>query len=331
MTALAGAVSWLLLFTPPASRAADTNANPGSSPDLPRPAGLFVHDPSTIVKHGLEYWFFSTGNGIVSRHSSDLRHWQAGPTVFTNIPDWTTNVARGFRGHFWAPDLMFFKDRYLLYYSVSRFGTNTSAIGLATNPTLDPADPRYRWTDDGMVIQTRGGDPFNAIDPAVTLDTSGNLWLVFGSFWSGIKLIQLDPATGKRFAPDSPVYSLAYHDMIEAACVYPHGGFYYLFVNWGQCCRGVKSTYHIRVGRSPLITGPYLDKDGVDMLHDGGSLFLDTRDQYIGPGHAGIYSEAGTHWFSYHYYDGSRQGAPTLGVGQLQWAKDGWPRFVPAE
>ena len=206
-------------------------------------------------------------------------------------------------------------------------GKNTSAIGLATNPTLDPNDPNYHWTDQGIVVQSRATNDFNTIDPAVCEDTQGGLWLAFGSFWTGIKLIELNPATGRTVAPDSPMYSLAHKDKIEASYIYPHEGYYYLFVNWGQCCQGVRSTYNIRVGRSTSITGPYLDKTGEDMMLGGGSLFLTTTGNFIGPGHAGIVPVAGTDWFSCHFYDGTREGRPTLGLLPLRWEADGWPQI----
>lgn len=292
-----------------------------------RDRGMWVHDPSTIVKCKDDYWLFSTGRGVASRRSKDLVKWQAGPRVFVSPPAWTSEAVPGNRGYFWAPDVIHLADRYLLYYSVSRWGAKTSAIGLAGNRTLDPANPSFHWTDHGIVIQSGERDDFNAIDPAVTQDLDGNLWLAFGSFWSGIKLIQLDPATGKRITPDSPIYSLAYHETIEAPCIYHHEDYYYLFVNWGLCCRGVNSTYNIRVGRSADITGPYFDKDGINMLADGGSLFLQTQGQFIGPGHAGIFSQGDKHWLSYHYYDGSRRGRATLAVRPLQWNADGWPQL----
>jgi arabinan endo-1,5-alpha-L-arabinosidase len=216
-------------------------------------------------------------------------------------------------------------NRYLLYYAVSTWGKNTSAIGLATTPTLDPSDPGYAWVDQGPVIQTTATNDYNAIDPAITLDADGKLWLAFGSFWTGIKLAELDPATGKRLDPNSPIHSLAHHDMIEASYIYWHDGHYYLFVNWGKCCRGVKSTYNIRVGRSLKITGPYLDKEGMDMLMDGGSLVLGSTGPFIGPGHAGIISVGGKDWFSCHFYDGTRKGRPTLALLPLRWDAAGWP------
>jgi arabinan endo-1,5-alpha-L-arabinosidase len=286
---------------------------------------ISVHDPSTIVKCKDEYWVFATGRGIVSWHSTNLTHWIPGPPVFKSAPSWTTNAVPRNHGRFWAPDVIHLGNRYLLFYAVSTWGKNTSAIGLATNPTLDPADPAYAWTDQGPVIQTTTTNNFNAIDPAICLAPDGKLWLALGSFWSGIKLVELDPATGKRIAANSPIYSLAHHNKIEASYIYHHGDYYYLFVNWGQCCRGTKSTYNIRVGRSQTITGPYMDKEGVDMLSDGGTLVLGSTGSFIGPGHAGIISAGGQDWFSCHFYDGTQGGKPILAVLPLRWETDGWP------
>ncbi len=180
-------------------------------------------------------------------------------------------------------------DRYLLYYSVSLFGKNTSAIGLASNATLDPNDPAFKWNDEGVVVQSVAKDNFNTIDPAITLDRDGKLWLAFGSYWSGIKLIELDPKTGKRIAPDSQLYSLAYAKQIEASYIYRHGDDYFLFVNWGFCCRGVFSTYNIpRFTREQDHRAIFDAKDGKDMLDGGGTLFAGTDGAFIGPGHAGI-------------------------------------------
>lgn len=290
--------------------------------------GVRIHDPSTIIKCKDEYWVFYTGRGVPSYDSKNLVEWKRGPSVFTNAPTWTAQaVPENRRMNYWAPDIIHLGNRYLLYYAVSTLGKNTSAIGLATNPTLDPGNPQFHWTDQGAVVQSVDADDFNAIDPAISQDTDGNLWLAFGSFWSGIKLIQLDPKTGKRVATNSSMYSIAFNDKIEASYIYRHDDFYYLFVNWGQCCRGTNSTYEIRLGRSEKITGPYLDKDGVDMIAGGGSLFLGSSGPFIGPGHAGIISADGADWFSCHFYDGTRRGISTLAIIPLQWNANGWPEI----
>src|SRR5207244_9251668 len=104
-----------------------------------------------------------------------------------------------------------------------------------------------------------------------------------------------------------------------------HGDYYYLFVNWDYCCRGVNSTYNIRVGRSKNVTGPYLDRNGTDLRQGGGTLFLAAAGPEIGPGHAGVYAGDGTSWFSYHYYDAADNGRPKLGLRTLTWDAAGWP------
>lgn len=220
-----------------------------------------MHDPSTIVKCGQEYWLFATGPGVASWRSKDLNHWERAPRVFATPPTWITNIVGDQRGYFWAPDVIYHNGRYWVYYSVSKFGLNTSAIALASNPTLEPNDPSFKWTDHGPVIESRKGDNFNAIDPALIKTSDGALWMSFGSFWSGIKLIELDPATGKRRGTNSPMHSLAHTEAIEAPFIYRREGFYYLFVNWDRCCRGTNSTYNIRVGRGQKVTGPYLDRE----------------------------------------------------------------------
>lgn len=299
-------------------------AQGGSEVDLAYGSNPPAHDPSTIVKWRDKFWVFVTGRGVPSRWSTNLVHWQAGPRVFDELPAWAKEAVPSHRGDLWAPDIIYQNGRFLLYYSVSVWGKNTSAIGLATTPTLDPADPAFGWRDEGPVVRSRAEDNFNAIDPAVTRDAEGNLWLVFGSYWSGIKLVALDPRTGKRLA-DAPLYALAHHSSIEAPCLYRRGRWYYLFVNWGQCCRGTNSTYNIRVGRSPAITGPYVDRAGRDLLSGGGTLFAGSAGRFIGPGHAGILHDGQREWFSFHFYDGQRRGARTLAVAPLSWTADGWP------
>jgi arabinan endo-1,5-alpha-L-arabinosidase len=294
--------------------------------------GVSLHDPSTIVRDQDEYWIFYTGRDIRSYRSKDLVKWEPGPTVFTNALPWIPETIPANRNgrDFWAPDIIQVEGRYLLYYSVSSFGKNTSAIGLATTPKLNPNDPAYQWTDHGVVIQSSPRDDFNAIDPALFRDDDGSLWMSFGSFWGGIKMVQLDPKTGKRIAADSKVYALAHYDSIEAPFIYRHANQYYLFLNWGFCCRGTNSTYEIRVGRSDKVTGPYLDRTGKDMLLGGGTPVLGTEDVFIGPGHPGIWREGDNFWFSFHFYNGAQRGRSTYAIRPLTWDAAGWPAVAGA-
>ena len=303
------------------------------SPNLRGNVG--IHDPSTIIKCKDKYYIFGTGQGIITKSSSDKIFWSTGPRVFAAAPTWTTNLVPLFDGTIWAPDVIYLNGRYCLYYAVSSWGSQISAIGLATNPTLDPNDTAYRWTDQGPVITSGSGYPYNTIDPSLTLDASGNPWMSFGSYWNGIYLVQLDPATGLRISTGSPLYRLAYNSSIEASCIFRRGGYYYLFANWGSCCSGVNSTYNIRVGRSTTITGPYLDRNGVDMVSNGGTLFLQGTGKFTGPGHVGVLSEGGRQVFSYHYYDANAwapwynaYGPADFDIEPLTWTADNWPVFT---
>jgi arabinan endo-1,5-alpha-L-arabinosidase len=249
--------------------------------------------------------------------------------VFSTPPSWTTAAVPGFTGTFWAPDVTYLNGQYLLYYAVSTFGSQVSAIGMATSATLDPSSPNYGWTDHGPVIQSHNGDAYNTIDPSILQDTDGKVWMTFGSFWNGIYLTQLDPATGLRLSPSTAPMRLAYNSQIEASYLYKRGNFYYLFVNWGQCCMGVNSTYNIRVGRSTSVTGPYLDRNGINMVSSAGTLFDGNDGNKIGPGQMGIYSEGDLDQFSYHYYNANNNGAATFGLRSLYWTSDAWPSYTP--
>jgi hypothetical protein len=285
-----------------------------------------AHDPSTLVQDGGEYWMFHTGRGVGSWRSRDLLTWREGPRAFAAAPAWVAEAVPENRdAQFWAPDVIKVGGRYLLYYSVSSFGRKTSAIALATNATLNPESPRFGWRDEGIVIRSGAATNFNAIDPALMCDREGRLWMSFGSYWSGLKLVELDPATGKLLRPEAPPQALAHDRSIEAAFIHQRGDEFFLFASYGWCCRGINSTYHIRVGRSAAITGPYRDREGRRMLEGGGTLVLASEGPFIGPGHPSIMTIDGREWFGCHFYDATQRGRPAYALRPLTWDTEGWP------
>ena len=241
------------------------------------------------------------------------------------FPAWHSELVPGNRGYLWAPDVIRIGQKLFLYYSVSTFGKNDSAIGLAVGESMDPASTQWRWQDRGPVLMSRSTNRFNAIDPALFRDDDGSLWMTFGSFWDGIHIVALDPATGLRRNPSESPIRLAWTPEIEAPFLCKRKGYYYLFVNWGKCCRGVKSTYEIRVGRSRAVTGPYVDSSGTDLRERGGTMVLESKGRWIGPGHASIHERDGREWLVHHYYDGELDGRPRLRTVPLTWDADGWP------
>ena len=292
-----------------------------------------THDP-VMTREGTTYYVLSTGdeNGlndgtIQIRKSSDLADWQLVGTVFETTPAWIGDVLGSRPPNLWAPDICYFHGKYHLYYAGSRFGTNTSVIGLATNVTLDMKSPNYHWVDEGMVIQSQPSDNWNAIDPSVTFDANGVPWLAFGSFWDGIKMRRIDANTGKLATEDTTLYGIASRGggAIEAPAITYHDGYYYLFVSFDFCCRGVQSTYKIMVGRARSITGPYADREGTPMSLGGGSLIVAGDDRYAGPGGESVFLDGGAARLVYHAYDKLLNGMPQLQIREVTWSSDGWP------
>jgi arabinan endo-1,5-alpha-L-arabinosidase len=270
-----------------------------------------IHDP-VMAKEGDTYYAF--GTGITVQSSKDMKTWQREPAVFTTAPEWYTKMFPNARFGQWAPDISLHNGIWYLYYAVSIFGRNASAIGVATNTTLNGKDPKSKWVDRGMVVKSvPGRDMWNAIDPNVFIDQEGKAWMDFGSFWGGIKLVRLkdnlveaaDPPdrewhtiaarerywkldereAGDAANPDLK-YDLIYpkavlareqtsdNGSIEGPFMFLKNGYYYLFGSWDRCCRGVNSTYKLVVGRSKKVAGPYLDRLNQRMDWGGGTMVI---------------------------------------------------------
>ncbi|MEE1940061.1 arabinan endo-1,5-alpha-L-arabinosidase [Streptomyces sp. TRM 70361] len=277
-----------------------------------------VHDPTFVKRPDGGYLVAHTGDGIALKTSTDRTAFRNAGSAFPGGAPWTTAYTGGSR-NLWAPDLSYHNGRYHLYYSASTFGSNRSAIFLATSASGNAGT----WTDHGLVIESRETDDFNAIDPDLVVDDQGRWWLSFGSFWSGIKMIRLDPSTGKRSG--TALHSLAGRGggAIEAPTIVRRGAHYYLYVSFDLCCRGASSTYRIMAGRSTDVTGPYRDRDGVAMTSGGGTEVLAGHGGVHGPGHQDVFTDTDSDILGYHYY--ADNGAALLGLNLLAYDSAGWP------
>lgn len=296
-----------------------------------------VHDP-VMIKEGNTFYLFSTGRGISVMSSSDLKNWERQPQVFQEEPVWADEVSPDFDNHIWAPDIIFHNGKYYLYYSVSAFAKNTSAIGLAINSTLDVNDPAYKWEDQGIVIQSiPNRDLWNAIDPNLMIDEKGTPWLAFGSFWEGLKMVKLADDL-KSIAKPQEWYTIARRERsfeladdnpgdaaLEAPFIFKKNGWYYLFLSWDLCCRGENSTYKVVVGRSKKAIGPYVDREGKSLNAGGGTLILEGNANWYGAGHNAAYTFDDKDYIVFHAYDAQDNAKPKLQIAQLSWDDTGWP------
>jgi len=318
--------------------------------------GWYIHDPSRLVDVDGFLMTAVTGKHPTDGYECAMELWylppdaselEPGQCLFPEQPQWVDENVPGNDGSYWAPT---FAGPRRVYYTVPDGDFNAACLGMAT-ATGSP--PEMEWTDSGDPIYCslgaeEAGEPV-PLDPAFFQDDDGREFLLFGG--GDIFATELDLATGRPLRidggrGDGTLYHLATQpaldapnnpdnlDWMEAPFLYSHGEYYYLFVNVGACCRGLDSTYEIRVGRSRSPTGPFVDRDGVDMRDGGGTVFLDrTGEQlgdskYHGPGHAGIYeTPTGKQYFSFHYYDAENDGLPQMGVAEIAF-EDGWPTVV---
>jgi arabinan endo-1,5-alpha-L-arabinosidase len=268
----------------------------------------FIHDPSTIVEcEGKFYTFGTGGGGLISEDG------------------WTWNGGGVRPGGGAAPDAMKIGNRYLVVYGATGGGGgHKGAIITMWNKTLDPTSPDFKYSDPVIVATSDGYEENDAIDPGLMLDpNTGRLWLTYGTYFGFVRLVELDPKTGKHVEGNKPVNVAI---TCEASDLVYHDGWYYLLATHGSCCDGANSTYNIVVGRSKQITGPYLDNVGRSMLEGGGKMVAATRGGLIGPGHFGrMVLEKGIEKMSLHYEADLEQGGRSvLGILPLLW-RDGWP------
>jgi arabinan endo-1,5-alpha-L-arabinosidase len=278
-----------------------------------------AHDPAGMAV-GKTVYLYATG--LAAKTSTNLMSWAAAANPLA-LPAWARAATNA--TNLWAPDVSYFGGLYHLYYAASTFGSNVSCIGHATRAAIDSGS----WTDTGAgtICSNMSGarDDWNAIDPNVVVDDAGTPWLAFGSFWGGIKMIQLDQ-TGAR--ADTMLYSIAARPnaggALEGAWVFKRCGTYYLFTSWGACCDGAYD-YNIRVGRASAVTGPYVDKAGTALMKGGGTLLVQGNSTWVAPGHNAIIVFDNKTYNVYHALPASNMNAATLRVSELVWDADGWP------
>ncbi len=311
-----------------------------------------AHDPTVVRADDGTYYMFSTDAvansedipaGVHIRTSRDLVTWHFAGTAFDGVPgparDWS-----GATG-LWAPEVVrWATGAWHMYYSASTFGSNTSAIGLATAP--HPSGP---WEDHGLVVATRSGvDTQNAIDAAVTFDADGAPWLTYGSFFSGIYTLPLDPASGRPLLEGDLGSLIARRDpsvegAVEGAFIMyrPQEGRYVLFASYDS----LFSSYNVRVAAAECITGPYRDIRGLAMTDLEappasigtkilGSHRFDGATGWLAPGHSSVLTQDGPdggdeHFLVHHTRFAADPSQHIVQLRRLFFNAAGWPVVSP--
>jgi arabinan endo-1,5-alpha-L-arabinosidase len=330
---LTGCASAVSAGSKPSAAALAVTASAGSSEGTVEP----VRDPSVFHVNGTWYLFI-TDNAAWSGSlpilcSQDTVAWRQCGSVFAQMPGWIAKMLPGV-ANLWAPDISYFNGEYHVYYTASLANTENTLIGLATNTTLDPTDPNYKWVDRGVVLQSRAGDTINVLDPNVLVDSDGQVWLSYGSYWGGIAQREIDPGTGLLKEAAAEQMRLAArpdvaHHPIEGSSQVFHDGYYYLFVSIDYCCNANLATnnYKMAVGRSASPHGPFVAQDGTAMMDGGSTVILTGNEtQWAGVGGGTVYNDpaSGATEVVFHGQPMNQGGVAALWVKQITWVS-GWP------
>ena len=272
--------------------------------------------PEIIYHNGVYYNYNMTGP-ITVKTSTDMLNWTLieGKYALSSRPEWLSSIVKendsGLCG-IWAPGCYKIGDKFFLYYCSSSSGSRNSAIGVAVSD--DPA--KNDWKDLGLVIRSYDSKDkygnkqtetdFNAIDPNVFIDDDGTPYLIYGSYWTGVYMKEL-----------------------EAPYLIKHGNYYYLFIARGGLKKG---TYYWAVARSEKLEGPYIDKEGNSMLSgNGGTRLTEWKEGIEGAAHAQLFfgPDGQTYMVSeswtYRGSDDDKSGPIQLTIGTVVWTDDGWP------
>lgn len=334
------------------------------------------------------------GGHFHARRSQDLVNWEYLGGTMAELPEWVVpklNEIRTAMGlpeadpdknafGYWAPSVVKVRDDlYRMYYSIVVPGLidgdnswgERAFIGMMENS--NPAD-NGAWADKGYVI-TNSSDKgldfhvsptdwgncyykFNAIDPSVIITDSGEHWMIYGSWHSGIAAVKLDPVSGKVAAelgnPWGTDADIApYGKLIatrqngnrwqasEGPEIIHREGYYYLFLAYDE----LSVAYNTRVARARNIEGPYTDINGTNITDNGGDCLPVVTHPYrfsgsqgwVGFSHCSVFDDGAGNWY---YASQARMPAGVNGndasnalmmghVRAIRWTKDGWPLVMP--
>jgi len=299
--------------SPGARRAAPTYSNPVFAHDAP--------DPSIVRGPDGMYYAYTTQSiylnllEIPILRSRDLVHWHEVGSAFPTAPAW---VNGGPAGDMWAPHIIRWQNRYLLYYAGRRACCGDMAIGAGVSDS--PLGP-FRDVGQPILTKSAGQPDYTAIDPFV-LAFHGRLYLYWGSDFQPIRVTRLSGnglrPVGKRHALVYPVPDHGrYGGLVEGAWVLPHDGWLYLMYSVGDCCSD-HANYSIYVARSRSPLGPFRPGPANPILH--------ANSHFWAVGHnATVKDSAGHDWIIYH---ARLRSSPSydrdLMLDRIRWVQ-GWP------
>ncbi|MBO7119431.1 MAG: family 43 glycosylhydrolase [Bacteroidaceae bacterium] len=280
--------------------------------------------PDPTVQRALDGTFYSYATGCKCRKSTDLVTWENVSGVISR-PTWNDTIDTDGNNVYyslWAADVNYVDGKYLCYYALALWGNGSrTGIGVASG------DSPTKLNDKGKLFRSTEIGVENSIDPCY-IEEFDKKYLVWGSF-HGIYITELtdDGLAVKNFRSKTKIAGGAF----EGAMIHKRGQYYYLFCSVGSCCEGGNSTYKTVVGRSTNLKGPYVNKQGGQMLSDNYTTIISGNSgdtgRWKGPGHNSeiVTDDNGDDWFLYHSYDRNNNfNGRVMLLDKITWVDD-WP------
>lgn len=257
-------------------------------------------DPS-IVRDGEDYYMthsaFDYLPGLVVFHSKDLVNWQ--PISF---------ALKEYLGSIWAPDIVKYKDKFYIYFTVSRRG----------NFVVYADSPHGPWSD-----------PFDLgvghIDPCHAVGEDGTQWLFLSNGMraqlkeDGLSII---PETLKKVYDgwQYPEEWVTEGFCLEGPKIRKIGDYYY-YLNAQGGTAGPATSHMVVVARSKSIDGPWENAPNNPLIRT-----YSRTERWWSKGHGSLIDTPdGKWWIVYHAYENQfmNMGRQTL-LEPVEFTKDGW-------
>lgn len=290
-------------------------------------------DPTAMRASDGFYYLYATEDipNIPIFRSKDMVEWEEIGTAFTDEtrPDFLPGN-RDVKEHarLWAPEIRYVKGKYVLFYSLAQWGNHwVSTVGYAVSDS-----PEGPFVPKGKVFDSQEVNVENSIDQFF-YEENGRYYMLWGSF-HGIYLMELEVTDDVTITPKPDTKQQIAGTAYEGINLWKRGGYYYLIASIGSCCEGVNSTYTTVVGRSKHLSGPYVDRNGGEMLDNRHEILIRKSNRFVGTGHNSILLEDDEKntWMLYHAYelehpDAQRQ----VLLDRVLWDENGWPYVDKSE
>jgi arabinan endo-1,5-alpha-L-arabinosidase len=289
--------------------------NPVWEPDLGRPSVL--RGATQFYAFGDEKeWSPGLSYKVPVLRSTNLMEWTITGEAFETSPDWAEGSITSVSG--------IFSKTLGTYYLAYMIGD----AGIGTSYSKAPQGP---YTDYGKIIDKDAGG-FEYVSEPFLIQTGLDFYLFFNTD-RGVYGTELTIKRNTAPVLSGDLFKITGPDFRAVYVFRKASDSYYLFGTIGE-----DGQSEICMGRGTDIEGPYLDKEGNDLMTGGGTLLLeaDPENGFESPGHAGgIFTDKyDKDWILYQATDINKpellSGADRrpMMLSPIQWDEEGWPAQV---